>query len=120
MQHERISFRPQIRDNEGQPVCHEAGDKGHVTAKPAEFRHHYLSLGLTGPREGSAEFRATFQGIRPLAGFNLNMLRYNPGTLSGGKPGNGFALRLGPEAGLALLIGAHSNVRDYLVLNPAP
>lgn len=112
MQHEGISIRTKLGNNEWRPLRHQAGDEVNIAAQAIQLGHDDRAFGLAGGGECRRELGASVEGIRTLAGLDLDELSHDLEPIVCGEPGVRFPLRLNAQAGLALLLGGDSEIGD--------
>jgi hypothetical protein len=98
VQHEWVCIRAQLSYDERHPLCHEAGDEGHVARQPVELGDDDRILaGLAGcQRRG--ELWAPVQRVGTLAGLDLGELGDERVPLRLSEPGDCGALRVDAES----------------------
>jgi hypothetical protein len=103
MQHERVSVRAEIGDDERRLVGHQPGDEMDVTREPIELRNNDRSLVLARRLKGGSELRPLVERIRPFTGLNLFKGLNQVEALGLGKTGERSLLRFETKTRPALL-----------------
>jgi len=76
------------------PLHHQAGNEGDVSGEAIELGHDDRAFGLAGQGEGGRQLRASIEGVRSLAGFDLGELLDDRNALGLGKAGDRGSLCL--------------------------
>ena len=103
MQHERIGVRAKLGDDERDAAGHEIGDERHVPRQAVELGDDDRRLGLAGHGQRGGELRAPVERVGAFAGFDFDKLGEDFAAFRLGEPGEGGALGLDAQTGLALL-----------------
>jgi len=97
VEHEGVGVGPELGDDEGDALRHEAGDEGHVAGEPIELGDQHRAIGAPCRGQGGGKLRSPVECIRSLAGFHLDELAQQRDPLPFGEAGNGGALGLDAE-----------------------
>jgi hypothetical protein len=98
VQHERIGVAPELGNDEGYALRHQAGNESDITRQPIKLRHQNAALCGLGGGEGGCELRPAIKRVPAFAGLGLDKLGDDRDLL--GIDGEISAHRL-PPAGLA-------------------
>ncbi len=74
MQHKGIGVAAQFGNDEGHPLSHQTGDKGHIAGKPVQLGDNYAAFRSFCCSQGNGELGTPFERIRSLASFEFNEL----------------------------------------------
>jgi hypothetical protein len=92
VQHEGIGISAQFSNDEGYPLRHQAGYKGHVARQSVELGYNYAALRSLCRGQRCGQLGAPVQGICALAGFSLDVFGHDGQGFPGGKALHGRAL----------------------------